>query len=517
MRIPAETSKGLLIALLLAACRGEVASMEAAAAGAQGQAGHGGAAESDPTQVPEIFNWWDDDGERDALLAIKEVHSKRTGVIFSESIKRDADNARAQLEERVAERNPPDAFHANVGMDLLKWTGRNNSPSGLLPLDELLEEDDAAQIDPALVKLTRNNDHAYGIPVNVHRLNSLFYNVKVMAACGVEPPTTIEELKEAARTIRNSDAEGCQGITPLVIGASEPWVLSMLVFEMIYFAWGSPADYYCYWSGMYPNGKTLQPAVQKTLETARELFCAEDPEGSGAFGYFNSDARTTAWPDALKRLADGKAAMAPMGDWARGYLLSHDKIPGKDFKVVPFPGRADGQNVFVFTSDAFVVLDGGRHPEPAKELLRTFASIEGQIAFNLHKGSIPSRLDLNYEKIRECLQDPSPCWDSMPDISEEWLDDSYRQTMDDYRNDARVLAMSGTVPEPAMRDLSEELYASLSPADDCNLEMVERYLLSNYVSLDRQGTYRDFEDLFGDSTPCGSDTGGAAQSDSSAQ
>lgn len=163
------------------------------------------------------------------------------------------------------------------------------------------------------------------------------------------------------------------------------------------------------------------------------------------------------WDEALGKLVDGSALMAPMGDWAKGYLESVGLEPGVEFEVIPFPG-SDG--TFVFTSDTFPLPIGAPNRKGAIELFRTFASKEGQIAFNRIKGSITPRTDIEPSEFDEVTQ----------------------ETMAAFSSSTKVKALSGLLPSDLMPDLASELRDSLQAG---SMEIVMNYIKAHYDSIRR--------------------------------
>src|SRR5690606_34814129 len=87
---------------------------------------------------------------------------------------------------------------------------------------------------------------------------------------------------------------------------------------------------------------------------------------------------------------DGKAAYNVMGDWAVAQFASKD-VAEDAYSYFPVPGT-DG--VFDFLADSFTLPKGAKNPAGCKDWLMTVGSAEGQLAFNLAKGSIPARTDV---------------------------------------------------------------------------------------------------------------------------
>ena len=79
-----------------------------------------------------------------------------------------------------------------------------------------------------------------------------------------------------------------------------------------------------------------------------------------------------------------------MGDWAEAAFEEAGKKAPADYVYLPAPGT-DG--VFDFLADSFTLPVGAPHPAGAKAWLKTVGSLDGQVAFNKAKGSIPARKD----------------------------------------------------------------------------------------------------------------------------
>ena len=117
--------------------------------------------------------------------------------------------------------------------------------------------------------------------------------------------------------------------------------------------------------------------------------------------YTNEDRDGLDWPDATQQVIDGNAAFNVMGDWAVAAFEEAGKKAPADYVYMPVPGT-DG--VFDFLADSFTLPVGAPHPAGAKAWLKTIGSLDGQVAFNKAKGSIPARNDAKPEDFSEYQQ-----------------------------------------------------------------------------------------------------------------
>jgi glucose/mannose transport system substrate-binding protein len=203
-------------------------------------------------------------------------------------------------------------------------------------------------------------------------MNTLFFNQQLFADNAIAAPTNLDELFSVAATLR------ARGITPIALGAIEPWTLALLLFENLLVARGGGAYYHDFLVG---RGDAFAPQMIAALEDLRTLL-----------SYTNPNATQLTWSGAVELVRTGGAAMTIMGDWAKGYFLANQGTPDASFGEIPTPGTA---GTFVFTTDTFGLPRGVRNRQGALDLLTVFGSREGQDTFNPIKGSIPARRDAN--------------------------------------------------------------------------------------------------------------------------
>lgn len=441
------------------AATGGVATTTGGDAGAAGaDSGTGG---TDPVVegTVEIFSWWTSGGEAEALDAVIDVfETENPEVDVVNAVVEYAEAARETLAQRMADHLPPDTFQANIGADLLRWVGAGSADL-LEPLGPIASEAEWDEAFPeALLAGASKDGELYGVPMNVHRINSLFYDKRLFAEFDLEPPTTLDELfilVEEIKTNTEIQALHAEGVAPLALGNQWDWTLSQVTFEHVLPAVAGPAYYEDFWAG---RADPSDPEMTEVLKTMLRLRCGETPTLT-CDGYFNEDTDTVDWAPAVGMLVDGRAAMAPMGDWAKGYLEGEGLVADVDFGVVPFPGSV---GTFIYTADTFPLPKGAPNRAGAVALLNTFASIEGQVAFNAIKGSIPARSDFS-------LADFPDSFDTM-----------HQATAAAFKEDRLAMAMSGLLATGVLENLSSELKASMQAG---TIEIVQNYLINNYAAL----------------------------------
>jgi glucose/mannose transport system substrate-binding protein len=403
----------------------------------------------------EIFSWWTSGDEVAALNALIDVHEakypKTTVTNLAEAL---ADEARPRLQQRMSDGSPPDTFQANAGRDLLKWAlfnGTDDSDTKIESLNDMAEANDWNTTFPKpVLDALSYNDKLYGVAPNIHRINSMFYSIPIFEAEGLTAPTTLDELLTVADALKTA------GYIPLCIGSEGSWTLQEFVMEDVFPAVAGGDYYMSYWQG---NESADSQQMADTLTYMMKLW-----------PYFNTDANSKQWTAGIDHMfntgapgeADAPCAMTVMGDWAKGYLQSGSNghpewKPGVDFEQIPFPGTV---GTFVFTADSFPLPKGAPNGPGARALLETIGSAEGQVAFNLKKGSIPVRTD----------------------VDRGAFDATVQKTMDDFAdpNGKLVTALSGLLPADKFGTLADQLKDMLATDDPAPVLTV---LANDYSSL----------------------------------
>jgi glucose/mannose transport system substrate-binding protein len=331
-------------------------------------------------QVIELFSWWTTPDEYSALTALLEVHTGRhpeAKVINAAVDGGGGDNARATLTHRMDEGRFPDTFQSNYGLALFDWIDFDPNGSTMESLDDLATEQGWFDVIPReILDVTSRDGHLYAVPVNVHRLNALYYNVSIFEDRGLEPPETWEDLMEVSDALANGE----DPVPPFAIGGLNPWTVCHLAMNNILPAVGG-ADYYL----DFFNGEA-DPRDPEILETWEHML--------DIWRYRSMDSDRLEWDQAVGLVNNGLAAMTIMGDWTHGNLKWRGAEVGQDFGELPMPGT---QDYYVFGGDCFPLLSGAPNRPATLDLLRTFGSAAGQDAFNPLKGSIPSRTDANHD------------------------------------------------------------------------------------------------------------------------
>ena len=222
----------------------------------------------------------------------------------------------------------------------------------------------------------------YCVPLNIHSQQWMWTSPAAFEAAGVAPATNWEELKAAAPALEAA------GKVPLSLG-KQGWQENTLLQTLIAGLAGAEVYEAAFGKGdeSVLNGPEMT-GVFEALVTARDLA---------------KNSNVQDWNLATAQVINGDAAAQVMGDWAQGEFALAGKVAGKDYDC--FIGMG-GEPVISTGGDAFYF---PVNKDPAvtaaqKELAQVLISPEAQVAFNLKKGSLPVRGDVDLSKAGTCMQ-----------------------------------------------------------------------------------------------------------------
>jgi len=225
----------------------------------------------------------------------------------------------------------------------------------LIKKNTLLEftQDDLKDLnfEPAALKAFSANDKVYGLPKNSDFL-VLYYNKKIFADNGLQPPATEAELIEAGKKLSQKK------IVPLAVAGRDGWPLFLWFQNQMQRSTGSFA--------------TLTQAVERqgTFKSLGGIDAAakmQEIVKSGALGegFLNND-----YGAAKNLFVQGKAAMFMMGQWEMG-MGSDESIPEEirgNIGALPIPAGDKGANtdLMAWFGGGYGVNSQSEHVQEAK-------------------------------------------------------------------------------------------------------------------------------------------------------
>lgn len=328
----------------------------------------------------EVLHWWTSGGEAKAAAALKQQlqgkgHTWKDFAVSGGG----GDNAMTVLKSRVVSGNAPAAAQIK-GPSLQEWAAEGV----LAPIDDVAKAENWDNLLPKVVSdVMKHKGNYIAVPVNVHRVNWLWANPEVFKKAGAKVPTNWDEFFVAAEALKKA------GVIPVAHGGQN-WQ-DFTTFESVALGVGG-ADFYKK-ALVQLDQPTLKGATMtKVLETFRKVKSYTDRNAPGRD-----------WNLATAMVIKGEAGMQLMGDWAKGEFIAAGKVPGKDFVCAAAPGTAKS---FTFNVDSFAMfkLKNEANIKAQKDLAAAVMSPQFQEVFNLNKGSIPVRLNMDLAKFDDCAK-----------------------------------------------------------------------------------------------------------------
>jgi hypothetical protein len=179
----------------------------------------------DPNRVEDLFgggklvvgSWWTAGGEAEGLDALFGLYRGNYPdvVIVNATIAGGAGFAfKAVLKPRLIAGDPPDTFQLHAGLEVEGY-----SPETYLrPLDDLYSIFGWDKVfPPDLLTLMRYEGHYWGVPVNIHRANVLWYSKEIFAEYNLKPPTNWDEFFQICDFLKS------KGIVPITLANAGGW------------------------------------------------------------------------------------------------------------------------------------------------------------------------------------------------------------------------------------------------------------------------------------------------------
>lgn len=175
---------------------------------------------------------------------------------------------------------------------------------------------------PAVIQEGLSGGQYYSLPVAGANSIALIYNIAMLKAANVTPPTTWDQLVSAAKELTTPDHYGIALTCEAAEDTTWQW-------EPFFWSNGGQATF---------ANVSATPGVQ-ALSLWKQLI----DNGSASKDCLN----WSQTPAASTQFIDGKAAMMVNGPWNFPTLNQNKMFYGKQFGIVPVPVRVAGQHVIV--------------------------------------------------------------------------------------------------------------------------------------------------------------------------
>jgi glucose/mannose transport system substrate-binding protein len=329
----------------------------------------------------EVLHWWTSGGEAKSVGELKKIMQAKGNTWKDFAVAGGGgDNAMTVLKSRVVAGNPPAAAQIK-GPAIQEWAAEGVL-ADLTPV-AIAEKWDSL-LPGVVADVMKYKGKYVAVPVNVHRVNWMWANSVILKKAGVAgAPKTWDEFFAAAEKVKKA------GFIPVAHGGQN-WQ-DFTTFEDVVLGVGG-AKFYQDALVKLDQKALTSSTMTKSLETLRKIKGYTDPASPGRD-----------WNLATAMVIQEKAAFQFMGDWAKGEFTAAGKVPGKDYICAAAPGTA---NAFTFNVDSFAMfkLKDAAAQKAQADLAAAIMGTEFQEVFNLNKGSIPVRLNMDMAKFDDCAK-----------------------------------------------------------------------------------------------------------------
>ena len=327
----------------------------------------------------EVMHWWTSGGEAAAVAEFAAAFDA-TGNTWVDTAIVGGEQARAVMVSRLTGGDPMGAFQFNHGRQAEELI-----EAGLLrDLTDIAEEEGWADVvfPSSLLDACTIDGRIYCAPVNIHSWQWLWLSHKAYEEAGVDLPSNWAEFAASASALEEA------GIIPMAMG-QQGWQQSGAFNVMM--ATLIPQEFFL---GVYDEKST---AIAGS-ETVGQVFqAAADARAMAA------DSTVQNWNDATNLVITGQAGGQIMGDWAQGEFAVAEQVAGTDYSCLPGLGTVEllstGGDAFYFP-----VLKDEAQIAAQTELAKLLLKPATQVAFNLKKGSLPVRGDIDMSTANDCMQ-----------------------------------------------------------------------------------------------------------------
>lgn len=328
----------------------------------------------------EVTHWWTSGGEAAAVAEFAKAFDATGNKWVDGAIAGSGGTARPIMVSRIIGGDPMGAFQFNHGRQAEELI-----EAGLLrDLTDIAEANNWRDViyPPSLLDSCTVDGRIYCVPVNIHSWQWLWLSNAAFEKAGVAVPTNWDEFVAAGPALREA------GITPLAVGG-QSWQTSG-AFNVLMVALAGPdilVKVYGDKDADLAAGEEIA-RVFKAAADAREMS-----QGSNVQD----------WNQATNLVITDQAGGQIMGDWAQGEFQVAGEVAGEDYTCLP----GLGVNELIDTAgDAFYfpVVDDPAIQEGQAVLANLMVSPEVQVNFNLKKGSLPIRGDVDLAAANDCMK-----------------------------------------------------------------------------------------------------------------
>ncbi len=329
----------------------------------------------------EVTHWWTSGGEAAAVSEFAKAFNENTDHNWVDgAIAGGGGAARPVMVSRIIGGDPMGATQFNHG----RQTEELIEAGLMLDLTDVAEAGGWRDIvhPTSLLDSCTVDGRIYCVPVNIHSWQWIWLSHKAFADAGVDVPTNWDEFVAAGPALEKA------GKVPLAMGG-QPWQSSGAFNVLVVAIAGLDA-----WTEVNTN---------KNADAARGDAYKKVFEAAAAARQYSAKTNVQDWNLATNMVITGEAGGQIMGDWAQGEFQVAGQTAGEDYTCLPGLGVNEiistGGDAFYFPKQ-----DDSEVEAAQKELAALMLTKEVQVNFNLKKGSLPVRGDVDLDAANDCMK-----------------------------------------------------------------------------------------------------------------
>lgn len=328
----------------------------------------------------EVTHWWTSGGEAAAVAELAKAFDATGNKWVDGAIAGSGGTARPIMVSRITGGDPMGATQFNHGRQAEELV-----QAGLMrDLTDVATKGKWTEVirPKSLLDSCTIDGKIYCVPVNIHSWQWLWLSNKAFETAGVAVPKNWDEFVAAGPALEKA------GIVPLAVGG-QAWQANG-AFDVMLLSLGGK-DLYQKVYGDKDEAAAAGPDMAKVFKAADDAR------------KLSKNTNVQDWNQATNMVITGKAGGQIMGDWAQGEFQIANQVAGKDYSCLP--GLGVGQ-VLATAGDAFYfpLLKDAEKAKAQEVLAETMLDPKTQVAFNLKKGSVPVRGDVDLSSANDCMK-----------------------------------------------------------------------------------------------------------------
>jgi glucose/mannose transport system substrate-binding protein len=379
----------------------------------------------------EVTHWWTSGGEAAAVAEFAKAFDATGNKWVDGAIAGSGDTARPIMISRITGGDPMGATQFNHGRQAEELV-----QEGLMrDLTDLANKEGWAKLvnPPTLLENCTLDGKIYCVPVNIHSWQWIWLSNKAFEDAGVPVPKTWDEFVAAGPALEKA------GKVPLALG-KQSWQESG-AFNVLMAAIVGPETFLKVY-------KDKDETVAGGPDIAKVFKAADDARKMA------EKSNVQNWNEATAMVINGQAGGQIMGDWAQGEFQVAGQVAGKDYTCLPGLGLnaviATGGDAFYFPK-----VDDPEISAAQETLASVMMSPAAQVAFNLKKGSLPVRGDVDLAAANDCMKKGLEILAAGKTM--QWTDELISPDTTQQMNDlmAQFFSTPSLTPEDAQKRFAE--------------------------------------------------------------